>query len=319
MPNFTFSGNSYLSVHKRQAALSVDDFNVLDFFLTYDETTAWLQALQAAYPDRVVVESIGASVEERDIYSITINPNQEQTVIITANVHAREWVAMTSAIYIIHELVRNPDSYPELTQFKWIIVPMPNPDGYEYSRLENRYWRKNRSPQAGGTVGVDLNRNFEFQWDVFIKNEDIDPTEETYRGPSAGSEPETKALANLILLNNAAVLYLDMHSYGQYIFYPWGYTDDPAPNVQKAKDVAAAGAEAISYSRHENYRVGTPGELLYKASGSAMDFCHSVGIRACISIELTKEGFEFNTNQIIPYGMEALAAVGAMAETAARP
>uniref|UniRef100_A0AAG5DGT9 Peptidase M14 domain-containing protein n=1 Tax=Anopheles atroparvus TaxID=41427 RepID=A0AAG5DGT9_ANOAO len=323
MPHNNSSANvslSNLRSHLIKRQVDVNNFNVLDFFLSYEETNAWLDALDAAYPDRVQVKKIGSSVEHRDIKSITINKDQRETVLIIGNVHAREWVAMTSAIYLIHELVRNADSYPYLARFKWIIVPVPNPDGYEYCRLEDRFWRKNRSPLPGGEFGVDLNRNFEFQWDVLMKDADADPAEETYRGPWPASEPETRALAELILANNDAILYVDLHSYGQYIFYPWGYTTEPADNVEKAIAVALAGQAGIAGERNVQYAVGTPGELIYKVSGSSMDYCYSVGIQACISIELTKEGgFEIGTNQIIPYGLEAMAAVSAMALKAGDP
>uniref|UniRef100_A0A182JKN6 Peptidase M14 domain-containing protein n=1 Tax=Anopheles atroparvus TaxID=41427 RepID=A0A182JKN6_ANOAO len=324
MPHNNSSANvslSNLGSHLSKRHADLNTFNVLDFFLSYEETNEWLDALQAAYPDRVQVETIGASVEQRDIKSITINKDQRETVLITANVHAREWVTMTSAIYLIHELVRNADKYPELVWFRWIIVPVPNPDGYEYTRSQDRFWRKNRAPLPSGEFGVDLNRNFEFQWDVLMKDADADPAEETYRGPGPASEPETQALAELILYNNAAILYVDLHSYGQYIFYPWAYTDEPADNVEKARAVALAGQEGIARESNEQYAVGTPAVLIYKVSGSGMDYCHSVGIQACIAIELTGKqvGFEIDQNQIIPFAEEAMAGIRAMALKAGEP
>ncbi|KIH65960.1 hypothetical protein ANCDUO_03714 [Ancylostoma duodenale] len=52
------------------------------------------------------------------------------------------------------QLVTQYDKDPQVRQFvdqmEWYIVPLLNPDGYEYSRSssdpEIRLWRKNRSP-----------------------------------------------------------------------------------------------------------------------------------------------------------------------------
>ena len=37
---------------------------------------------------------------------------------------------------------------------------------YEFSRKKERFWRKNRNTNLGTTCdGVDLNRNWDFNWD----------------------------------------------------------------------------------------------------------------------------------------------------------
>lgn len=67
---------------------------------------------------------------------------------------AREWVSPSTVLYFIHQLVTQYDKDPTIRQFvdrmEWYLVPLLNPDGYEYSRSSNdpeiRLWRKNRSP-----------------------------------------------------------------------------------------------------------------------------------------------------------------------------
>uniref|UniRef100_A0A182UC92 Peptidase M14 domain-containing protein n=1 Tax=Anopheles melas TaxID=34690 RepID=A0A182UC92_9DIPT len=98
---------------------------------------------------------------------------------------------MTSAIYIIHELIRNSNSYPDAAKYQWVVVPITNPDGYEYTRTTDRFWRKNRAPQTVIDFGTDLNRNFDYMWDLLLNEEDDDLQSETYRGPNAFSESET--------------------------------------------------------------------------------------------------------------------------------
>jgi murein tripeptide amidase MpaA len=57
---------------------------------------------------------------------------------------------------------------PHVTQllghYEVHIMPMVNPDGYEYSHTTDRMWRKNRNPNGGACVGVDLNRNYDYGW-----------------------------------------------------------------------------------------------------------------------------------------------------------
>ncbi|KAK0073986.1 hypothetical protein PV325_008920 [Microctonus aethiopoides] len=58
-----------------------------------------------------------------------------------------------------------------------------------------------------------------------------DPCSEIYAGPNAFSENETQALRDFVLANsNTIKVYLTLHSYGQYLLHPWGYTSDLPEN-----------------------------------------------------------------------------------------
>ena len=76
--------------------------------------------------------------------------------------HAREWVSTEVAMQLIRWLA---DSAPALlaTRDIWVI-PVENPDGYQYTFTTDRFWRKNRRPNGDGTFGVDLNRNYPEFW-----------------------------------------------------------------------------------------------------------------------------------------------------------
>jgi carboxypeptidase T len=74
---------------------------------------------------------------------------------------------------------------------------------------------------------VDPNRNYGYMWGT--RNDDISsqvPSDDTYVGPRAFSEPETRAVRNLVAreLFSGVLTY---HSYSQVILYPWGYTTQP--------------------------------------------------------------------------------------------
>ena len=75
------------------------------------------------------------------------------------------------------------------------ILPLVNPDGYEYSRTKDRLWRKNRRRHLGFR-GIDLNRNWGFKWGgAGISKR---PWKEDYAGPKPFSEPETAAVSNFV-------------------------------------------------------------------------------------------------------------------------
>jgi carboxypeptidase T len=56
------------------------------------------------------------------------------------------------------------------------------------------------------------------------------PSDDTYVGPRAFSEPETRAVRNLVAreLFSGVLTY---HSYSQLILYPWGYTEQAVPDA----------------------------------------------------------------------------------------
>lgn len=128
-----------------------------------------------------------------------------------------------------------------LNNLNWIILPVVNPDGYEYSHRsvctkrvirsrnvvffikQERFWRKTRKPFKS-CIGTDANRNFGFHWSEIGASSN--PCSETFQGEKAFSEPETIALRDLMhSIRGECKFYLTLHSYGQYLLYPWGYTE----------------------------------------------------------------------------------------------
>jgi murein tripeptide amidase MpaA len=53
---------------------------------------------------------------------------------LSAGIHAREWISPATVTYIINELVNNYDANKEVADaYDWYILPVHNPDGYEYT------------------------------------------------------------------------------------------------------------------------------------------------------------------------------------------
>lgn len=58
---------------------------------------------------------------------------------INGGLHAREWITISSAMYLIHSLINDyqkndAQAKKLLDELEFVIVPVGNPDGYEFSR-----------------------------------------------------------------------------------------------------------------------------------------------------------------------------------------
>ncbi|PSN31886.1 hypothetical protein C0J52_20823 [Blattella germanica] len=105
------------------------------------EINAYLQELGSTYPNLVSLEHIGQTYEGRDMIVIKISSggSGNPAVLIDAGIHAREWIVPAMALYIIQQLVENNASNSEITNgLDWYILPVLNPDGYEYSHTTVR-------------------------------------------------------------------------------------------------------------------------------------------------------------------------------------
>jgi carboxypeptidase T len=195
-----------------------------------------LRQLAESQPEIAELREIGRSLEDRPIWALRIGERRasELKLLFMGCHHAREWISVEVAYLLAEHLVTNAGQAPVrdwLQRGEIWVAPMVNPDGHEYSRTRDRLWRKNRRQNADGSIGVDPNRNYGYMWGT--RNDDISsqvPSDDTYVGPRAFSEPETRAVRNLV----ARELFrgvLTYHSYSQLILYPWGYTEQPVPDA----------------------------------------------------------------------------------------
>lgn len=159
-----------------------------------------------------------------------------------ANIHAREWISSATTTYILDQLLRSTD--PEI-QFiaqnvDWYIIPMSNPDGYEYTRTSNRNWRKTRAPVSLVCNGVDPNRNFGFNWlekdETGNEGASRAPCSDLYAGPYPLSEPEAIVLDRFMAnYKNRTDIFLSMHSYAHQILHPMGHTTSRVVSFLKSE------------------------------------------------------------------------------------
>jgi hypothetical protein len=216
-----------------------------------------MDAVQATFPSicRVVdlTETYGtpATSEGRHIVAVKISDQvtqdeDEPAFLLVGAHHAREIVTPIIALHAIEHLTQQYGLDPAITalvdEYEIWIAPVWNPDGYEYVFTTDNYWRKNRRDFGDG-IGVDLNRNYPFGWDVGCGGGTA-VMSETYRGPVAASEPETQTMIAFGSDRRFAKV-ADLHSYAREVRYWTGCL--PHPFLSFLASEAGELAAAIGY------------------------------------------------------------------------
>jgi len=280
-------------------------------FHSYAELEADLLALESDHPEIVRVHVIGQSVENRNLYAVKISDNvdwneNEAEVLFLGCHHAREWISVEVPFLIARHLAVNYVSDAEIKRMVdhseiW-IVPLINPDGLEYSIHFYRYWRKNRKNNGDGSYGVDLNRNYGYQWGCDDEGSSPDPSSFVFRGESPFSEAETKAVRDFMSQKSFRAL-VSYHSYSQIILYPWGYTEDPTEDDALLSGIAHEMSNRMRPANNRVYLYGNAGDSLYLTNGDTTDWAYGTFGIPSFTIELPPvdeiHGGFFNSEQDI--------------------
>ncbi len=280
------------------AATTSKDFPSADAaYHNYKETTDLLNQLAAKHSDIASVFSIGKTTEGRDIWCLRINSSAKGAAASTkpgafflGNVHAREHLANEVPLLFASWLFdhrNDADIKQYISTLDIYIIPMGNPDGVEYDIKNGKYayFRKNTRVNADKSVGVDLNRNFDSWW--CQAGASTYPGADTYCGPSAFSEPESRHLRDFMLARKNLKTHISYHSYASEILYPWGGNDADVP-VARDKDafVKMAGemARLTGYSAQKS-------SDMYIATGDSCDWAYAAGGILAFTFELEGNGF----------------------------
>jgi len=300
-----------------------------DFFNAYrrlSEIETWTKDRVKLHPTLSSIFTIGKSHEGRDQLGIKItgpgDASKRPALFFHGAIHAREWVSPTTVLWIINELLEKYKTNPKVKHLVdnivWYIIPVANPDGYEYTHIRDRMWRKTRSPNQGSTcVGVDPNRNFEYKWNT--GGSDSNPCSDAYHGPSPLSAVETRNIANYGRKIPNLKGYIDFHAYSQLYMRPWGWSREEPKDEALLKRFGDAAATAISGTHRYTYRSGRIAIIIYIASGSSADYFYgNMGIPS-FGIELRPAsafggGFVLPPAQIIPTGQENFEGVKILGE-----
>lgn len=209
-------------------------------YRTVDQVVSFMDTLRTLYP-HVVSEkwSLGQSHEGRDIWCFRMsdNPDIDQgrpAALFDGLHHCGEWPSMLLVTDLAEYFAQSYGIDPEITYLldhrEVYFVPIVNPDGRVYIEETGESWpKKNRRDNGDGTFGVNLNDNYPFMWGVSGVPENDSTWSHGYRGPYAGSEPETQAIMALVNSHDF-VTHQSFHTPGTITFYPWGYTADPTPD-----------------------------------------------------------------------------------------
>jgi murein tripeptide amidase MpaA len=301
-------------------------------YLNVDEIESAVDALAAAYPQETEVLTPPHDTHggrRPRLLRIGGQPSgAADGILVLGGVHAREWVPPDALIALAADLLEASAGGTGLiygsTRFTaaqvrqvldtvdLFLYPCVNPDGRAHSQTTAGMWRKNRRPPPSGSgcAGVDLNRNFDFLWDhraKFAADSDVrtsaDPCSDVYRGPAAGSEPETRNVVWALDTFGRIRWHLDVHSAVPVVLHVWGsdqiQTADPGQDFRNptldgvrgrrgdgigefmsASDLAMTVGiaermdQAISGVRGVRYGV-EPAFGLYPTSGTSDDYASS--------------------------------------------
>lgn len=279
--------------------------------------SAYVDTLVALRPDVASRLSLGQSLEGREIFALRISNDQanpgrcKPTLLFNATQHAREWIAPMVTMYAADQFVRGYGSDPIVTDLvdrtEILIVPVVNPDGYVWTWTMDRYWRKNRRPNAGGSFGVDTNRNWSYQWGGVGAS--TSPTSQTYRGTGPFSEPETQVMRDLVATRPGLRAHVDVHSYGQLLLYPWCYTPSPSPGHGTFVAIAQQMRALILAVHARAYTAGTWYTALYPSSGTATDYVYGAAGANSYTFELRGPDFVVPPGTILPNAEEIFPAL----------
>ena len=262
------------------------EFGSMGGYYTYEEMLALLDKMRELYPHlisaRQPIDDI-VTHEGRPIYWLRVsdNPDADETtepeVLYTAVHHAREPNSLSQLVFYLWYLLENYDSDEEIKflvdNTEMYFIPCVNPDGYVYNETTNPdgggLWRKNRWADEGGTIhGVDLNRNYGFEWGADDNGSSPDPGSQVFRGPAPFSEPETQAVKYFCESHEFQIAF-NYHTYGNLLIHPWGYNDTPT-----AEDALFKGLGQVM-TKYNNYTLGTGTETVgYVVNGGSDDWMY---------------------------------------------
>jgi murein tripeptide amidase MpaA len=233
--------------------------------LNVDEVYSAMKALSNKYGVELFTTPF-KTYEGQRVIGGAVNKNgriraEKQHIYLNSGIHARERGGPDNLIYFISDLLwanehRSGLTYGNKTftysQVKKVLsagivfTPLSNPDGVRHDQANSDLWRKNRNPASAipgndRSVGVDLNRNFDFLWnytkhfDPSVSPASNNPASEAFYGTAPFSEPETRNIAWVYTRFPNIGWFIDVHSAAGTLLYSWGddanQASDPKQNL----------------------------------------------------------------------------------------
>lgn len=279
------------------ASATKNSFAVNSAYHNYSQTTQLLKSLASKNSDIASLFSIGKTVEGRDIWCLRLNSSAQGMAdsakpgaFFMGNMHAREHLANEVPLMLAAWLLeKRNDSVVKkyLDTLDIYIVPMNNPDGVEFDIKTGHYrmHRKNMAQNSDGSVGVDLNRNYGSWW--CEQGASHSPWSDTYCGPNAFSEPESRAIKAFFEARPNLRTHISYHSFASTILYPWGGSEG---NIENQKDRSVFVKIATEMGKRNGYRPEKASEM-YISSGDSCDWAYQTSGVFAFTFELEGRGF----------------------------
>ena len=285
----------------------VGAINITNGYHDEETVASTLTDFETNFPALAKKIQIGATTAGRPIWALKISDNvatdeDEPRVVIDAGIHAREYAPPEIALDVIWQLLYG---YTNNTTFaSWVngmeiyVIPCLNPDGRYYCDSISTSWRKNgRDNNRNGTMtystdGVDLNRNSAFHWGDDDTGSSPSPSDDTYRGPYAASEPETQAY-DAFLQRVQPIYTLSIHSYMGVYYGPYGDFSVTMPAPDPFKPLGTNVARICTNEERNVYGYASGPEFDYTVNGDRVDANYGLyGIQS-IGVEVsTNAGFQ---------------------------
>ncbi len=213
-----------ISIISSMVFLSGEESGVADFYYTNETMVEQLFKWEKENPDIFEVKQIGYSQEDRlPIYAVKLSNNvkvneDKPAILIVGSLHAEEIIGTEIVMRRIEKHLaapNHPNTRPYLNELELWFIPNLNPEGWEVvTDGLDVYYRKNKRDNTGSGEfdyipgmghdkdGVDLNRNFDFNWvhgdTLFEIRPGTNEPYDYYRGPFPMSESEILALLALL-------------------------------------------------------------------------------------------------------------------------
>ncbi|WP_405252785.1 M14 family zinc carboxypeptidase [Dokdonia sp. Asnod3-C12] len=267
-------------------------------YLTYQELLDELDDMAGQYPDLITArapisnfltegltdDGVTPSIGGNPIYWLKIsdNPNNDEAepeVLYTSIHHAREPMSLIQLVYYMWYLLENYDTNDEVRAIvnntELYFIPVINPDGYLYNELTDPegggLWRKNRK----NGHGVDNNRNYDYHINGNPNDgswggpgSSSNTNNETYHGSGPFSEVETQAVKWFVEQHDF-VIALNNHSFGELVYYPFGYADVDTPDDDLFQGIGGALTSMNGYNALNDFPfAGDSDDFMYGTVGT---------------------------------------------------
>ncbi|MBB6218681.1 g-D-glutamyl-meso-diaminopimelate peptidase [Anaerosolibacter carboniphilus] len=208
----------------------------------YQQLKEDLFKLQESYPGKLQVDTIGTSIEGRELYVARMGTGPKKLVVI-GGVHAREWMTTYLLMSLIELYLKHDQEgkklkgYPVRQLLETVsvsFIPMVNPDGVDLVLngigdrdrkllIRMNEGEENFSRWKANIAGVDLNRQFPADWEATDSKEA--PSFENYKGMRPLDQPESEAIARFTL-GEQPEMTIAYHLSGSVIFWYYNQKDE---------------------------------------------------------------------------------------------